>query len=188
MREKSKATLTTLKQETKSPAKAASDPARDQTAAFEKATAAFHKGVFVRAKELFQEAAGGPSAELAHSAQMYVKMCDRRSGEGAKVEVKSADDLYTLGISLLNRGDLDGAVAALEKALHQKPNADHCHYALALCAGQRGDPASAANHLRRAIEIQPSNRIAALNDAEFHSIAQHAVIRELLNGERSNAG
>jgi tetratricopeptide (TPR) repeat protein len=188
MPQKSKATVTTLKQETKSPAKAAAaDPARDQTAAFEKATAAFHKGVFARAKELFQEAAAGPSAELAHSAQMYVKMCERRMGEGATA-VKSADDLYTLGVSLLNRGDLDGAVAALEKALHQKPNADHCHYALALCAGQRGDPAGAANHLRRAIEIQPSNRIAALNDAEFHSIAQHAVIRELLNGERSNAG
>ena len=43
-------------------------------------------------------------------------------------------------------------------------------------------------HLRRAIDLQPSNRIAALNDPDFHSIAQNPTIREILNGERSNAG
>ncbi len=108
-------------------------------------------------------------------------------GEGV-AEAKSPEELYTLGISLLNRGDLDGAQNALEKALQRRPDTDHYHYALALCAGQKGELSAAASHLRRAIELQPSNRIAALNDADFHAIAQHAVIRELLNGERNNAG
>ena len=107
---------------------------------------------------------------------------------GVTAVAKSPDELYTLGVSLLNRGDFEAAQAALEKALQQRPNTDHYHYSLALCAGQRGDLPSAASHLRRAIELQPSNRIAALNDADFHTIAQHASIRELLHGERNNAG
>ena len=175
-----------MKQETK-PLSKPVDPAKEQTLAFEKATALFHKRDFARARELFAAAAAGPASELAHSALMYQKMCERRLGEGP-AQAKSPEDLYTLGVSLLNRGDLDGAKAAIEKAITQKPEADHYHYTLALCAGQRGDLAAAAAHLRKAIELQPSNRIAALNDADFHAMAQHAPIRELLNGERSNAG
>jgi Tfp pilus assembly protein PilF len=176
-----------LKQETKTSSKSAPDPAKEQSTAFDKATAAFQKKDFAAARTLFAQAAGGPAVELSHSALMHVKMCERRMGNQAPV-AKSPEDLYTLGVSLLNRGELAGAKEALAKALVQQPEADHFHYAMALCAGQQGDIPAAATHLRRAIELQPGNRIAALNDAEFHSIAQHAPIRELLNGERHNAG
>ena len=163
------------------------DPARAQALAFEQATAAFQRKAFAEARQLFVSAATGPAAELAHSAQMYIRMCERRMNDGAQA-AQSPDELYTLGVSLLNRGDFAGAGAALEKALQLEPDTDHFHYALALCSGQRGDMAAAAAHLRRAIELQPANRIAALNDTDFHAIAQHASIRELLNGERNNAG
>ena len=175
-----------MKQEAK-PLSKPVDPAKEQTLAFEKATAMFHKRDFARARDLFAEAAGGPGVELAHSALMYKNMCERRLG-GGPAQAKSPEELYTLGVSLMNRGDLEGARVAIEKALAQQPDADHYHYTLALCAGQRGDLAAAAAHLRKAIELQPSNRIAALNDADFHAIAQQAPIRELLNGERSDAG
>jgi hypothetical protein len=73
--------------------------------------------------------------------------------------------------------------------LQRKPDTDHYHYALALCAGQRGDMVIAASHLRRAIDLQPSNRICGAGTTpDFHSIAQNPTIREILNGERSNAG
>ena len=118
---------------------------------------------------------------------MYMRMCERRMGAGTD-DVTTPEDLYTLGVSLLNRGDYPGAAAALEQALQRKPDTDHFHYSLALCEGHRGDLTAAAKHLRRAIELQPSNRIAALNDADFHTIAQHSAIREILNGERNAAG
>lgn len=175
---------TPLKQET-NPSK--SIDLVEQSGAFEKATAAFHTKDFGRAKTLFAVAARGPAGELAHSAQMYVRMCERRMGAGT-AEVKTPEDLYTLGVSLLNRGDYHGAAAALEQALQRKPDTDHYHYSLALCEGHRGDMTAAAKHLRRAIELQPANRIAALNDADFHAIAQHGAIREILNGERNTAG
>lgn len=149
--------------------------------------AMFHRKDFAGARELFALALSGPLLELAHSAQMYLSMCDRRLGHGA-APVKGPEDWYTLGVTLFNRGELEGADAALRKALDLRPEADHFHYAMALCAGHRGNIQAAATHLQRAIEIQPTNRIAARNDAEFHAIAQHAPIRELLNAERNNAG
>lgn len=147
----------------------------------------FQRKDFTRAKEQFTLAQKGPSLELSHSAQMYIRMCERRLGEGV-APVKSPDDHYTLGVSLLNRGELEAAEAALKKALDLKPDADHFHYAMALCAGQRGNIQAAVSHLQRAIDLQPANRIAARNDAEFHAIAQHAPIRELLNSDRGDAG
>jgi tetratricopeptide (TPR) repeat protein len=165
-----------------------SDPAKEQSTAFEQATAAFHGKDFGKAKTLFLEAAKGPAVELAHSAQMHIRMCERRLGAGQS-EIKSPEEFYTLGISLINRGEYEGATKALESALQRQPDTDHYHYAMALCAGHRGDITQAALHLRKAIELQPANRIAALNDADFHTIAQQAPIRELLNSERSsNAG
>lgn len=179
-----------MKQETKSTSNKPPDPAKEQSAAFDKAMALFQKRDFARARELFAQAQAGPQVELAHSAQMYARMCERRLGQGTAT-LKSPEDYYTLGVTLFNRGDLEGAESALRKALELAPRADHVHYAMALCAGHRGNIQAAASHLQRAIELQPSNRIAARNDAEFHTIAQHAAIRDLLNGgggERSNAG
>lgn len=147
----------------------------------------FHRKDFAQARDLFAQSLSGPVLELAHSAQMYLSMCDRRLGRGAEA-VKGPEDWYTLGVTLFNRGELDGAEAALRKALEFQPDADHFHYAMALCAGHRGNIQAAASHLQRAIELQPTNRIAARNDVEFHAIAQHAPIRELLNAERNNAG
>ncbi len=147
----------------------------------------FQKGRYADAQDLFAQASTGPASELAHSAQMYAKMCERRLGQHVQ-PVQTAEEHYTIGVSQLNRGDLAAAEAALRKALELKPDADHCHYTLALCLAQRGDLTAAALHLTRAIELQPANRIAALNDPDFHSLAQQPALREVLQVERNNAG
>ncbi|MCC6536272.1 MAG: tetratricopeptide repeat protein [Bryobacterales bacterium] len=175
-----------MKQDTKNSPKPA-DPAKDQTSAFEQGTALFQQGRYADAKEWFAQAAAGPATELAHSAQMYARMCERRLGQHLK-PAQTAEEHYTIGVTQLNRGDLAAAEAALRKALELKPEADHCHYTLALCLGQRGDVVAAAHHLGRAIELQPANRIAALNDPDFHSLTQQPALREVLQGERNNAG
>lgn len=176
-----------MKQDTKNSPKPA-DLAKEQTLAFETATALFQKGRYAEAKDLFAQAADGPATELAHSAQMYAKMCERRLGQHLK-PAQTAEEHYTIGVTQLNRGDLPAAEAALRKALELKPDADHCHYTLALCLGQRGDLVAAAHHLARAIELQPANRIAALNDPDFHSLTQQPALREVLQqGERNTAG
>jgi hypothetical protein len=48
-----------------------------------------------------------------------------------------------------------------------KPDADHVHYTLALCCGLAGDGNGACENLKRAIDLEPRNRILARQDPEF---------------------
>src|SRR5690242_20836864 len=46
-------------------------------------------------------------------------------------------------------------------------SADHVLYALALAKGLAGDIDGAHDHLKRAIDLEPRNRISARQDADF---------------------
>jgi tetratricopeptide (TPR) repeat protein len=179
----SKDTKDTKKPESKTAAAKAA--AKEQSALFEKAMAAFHKRDFAKARELFGEVAGGPSAELNHAAAMHQKMCERRLG-AAKAPT-SPEEHYTLAVALMNSGDLDKASEHLNKALAGDSKAAHFHYARALCSGMQGDLEACYSHLSKAIEIEPSNRVAARNDADFQSFARQSPLRELLNPERASS-
>lgn len=161
-----------------------SEDPREQNHNFEKAMAWFHKRDFARAHEFFSKAAQGPVAEMRHAAQMHLRMCERRMADRVP-ELRTPEDKYNFAISLMNRGDLEQAETLLKKAIADRSSADHFHYALALCRGLKGDAHGAAEHLRRAIELQPSNRIAARNEPDFQAILHQPPLRALLGGERS---
>ncbi|MEZ5351122.1 MAG: hypothetical protein R2762_00670 [Bryobacteraceae bacterium] len=146
---------------------------------FERAMGAFHKRNFKEAGALFAQAATGPEVDMAHTASTHKLMCERRL-DTAEPVLESPEDAYTYGVSLMNQGSLDEAETVLRQALQQDEAAGHVHYALAICTGQRGNPAAAARHLRRAIELAPENRTAARNDHEFQSLARIPEIREVL--------
>ena len=158
-----------------------------QVQTFDKGMALFHKQEFGKAQEFFARAADGPVVEMAHAAQMHLRMCERRI-KGTNLVLKTPEDNYNYGVALMNQRKLEEADPFLAKAVNGAGRVAHYHYALALCRGLRGDLTSAAEHLRRAIEIEPGNRIAALNDVEFQAIAGHAPIREVLHAERSGSG
>jgi len=157
------------------------DEVRSQNELFEKAMTQFRAGKFSPARELFLRVADGPVSELRHAAEMHIRMCDRRIA-ARPPEPVTADEKYTYGVSLMNRGELESAEHYLRGALAGDGNADHFHYALALCLGLRCDIDGAAEALRKAIEIQPSNRVAARNDSDFVPLLQHPRLREVLNG------
>ena len=155
---------------------------QEQAELFERGSALFKRRDFAGARDLFHRAATGPVVEVAHSAQMYVSMCDRRLGNMAAP--RTPDEQYAYAVSLMSQGRYPEAEPHLRGALAAHPDADHFHYALAVALGHSGDLAAAAEHLRRAIEIQPSNRAAARRDSDFASLAQQPPLRELLTGER----
>lgn len=154
---------------------------RGQNDIFEKAVGQFRAGKFSAAREMFERAKLGPAAELRHAAEMHIRMCDRRMSS-EEPEPATPDEKYTYGISLMNRGELERAEHYLRAAVDGNGKADHFLYALALCLGLRGDFDSSAESLRRAIEIQPANRVAARNDADFMPLLHHPRLREVLNG------
>ncbi len=144
----------------------------------------FHSKDFAKAKALFEQAASGPAVELAHSAQMHARMCERRMGSDSAAP-KSPEDLYAHSIALMNRGQYSQAEPMLRTAVAAAPRADHFFYALALCQGHLGDLRASAESLRRAIDLQPANRISARRDADFQPLLADGPVRELVLGERS---
>jgi len=157
--------------------------AAKQLSSFEAAMKLFHTRKLKDARELFQIAEGGPERDVAQRARLHIAMCDRRL-EQEIVELGSAEDYYNYGIALINARKVTEARTHLEKALQMAPGADHIHYALALAQALSGDVMSAHDNLKRAIELEPRNRILARQDADFAPLAHQPPLDVLLYPEK----
>ena len=156
-----------------------------QLAAFESAMKLFHARHLQQARDLFQQATEGPERDVAQRARLHIAMCDRRLQQDAP-SLRSADDYYNYGIALINTRKLAEARQHLERALEIAPGADHIHYALALAQALGGDFSNAHENLRRAIEIEPRNRIMARQDADFAPLANQPPFDALLYPEKKS--
>jgi Tfp pilus assembly protein PilF len=161
------------------PADAGMDAAR-QASTFETAMGLFHERDYAAARAVFEKAATGPVAAMSHTARLHARMCERRLNE-AQPKFETAEDRYNYAVGLINLRRLADAEEQLRKALDVYPNADHLHYALALVRGLQGDSEGAHRHMKRAIELQPRNRMLARNDPDFIELIQRGTLRELLH-------
>ena len=152
--------------------------AQAQLKAFEQAVRLFHARKFAEARELFAKATG-PNREMTHNAELHIRMCDSRLQKPV-VDLRTAEDHYNYGVAMINARNLADAQQHLEAALKLEPQADHILYALALSKGLVGDIQGAYENLKRAIELQPRNRIAARQDADFAGISNQPEIHQLL--------
>jgi len=150
---------------------------------FEAAMKLFHARRFKEARELFAKAAEGPESDVANRARLHIAMCDRRLQQ-VSVNLHSAEDYYNYAIALINLRNVGEARAHLEKALEIAPESDHIHYALALAQALGGDLASAHANLKRAIELEPRNRMIARQDADFAHIANQPPFDALIYPEK----
>jgi Flp pilus assembly protein TadD len=66
------------------------------------------------------------------------------------------------------------------------PAADHIHYALALAQALDGDLSSAHQNLKRAIELEPRNRLIARQDADFAPLANQPPFDSLIYPEKKS--
>lgn len=156
-----------------------------QLASFEAAMKLFHARKFKEAREQFERAAEGPERDVSHRSRLHIAMCDRRLQQ-ATVNLRSAEDYYNYGIALINTRNVAEARQHLEKALQMAPGADHIHYALALAQALSGDLGRAHENLKRAIEIEPRNRIMARQDADFAPLANQPPFDALLYPEKKS--
>lgn len=157
--------------------------AQKQLAAFESAMRQFHERHLEDARCLFLQAVDGPECDVAQRARLHIAMCDRRLRQDVPT-LRSADDYYNYAIALINTRKLVEARQHLERALEIAPGADHVHYALALAQALGGDLPGAHENLRRAIEIEPRNRIMARQDADFAPLANQPPFDSLLYPEK----
>jgi tetratricopeptide (TPR) repeat protein len=167
----------------KNPNSAAPSSGAKQMAAFEAAMKLFHARKLKDARDLFQQATLGPERDVAQRANLHIAMCDRRLQQ-ATVSLGSAEDYYNYGVALINSRNFSEARTHLEKGLQIDPSADHIHYALAVAHALSGDVQLAYESLRRAIELEPRNRLTARQDADLAPIAGQPLFSSLLFPER----
>ena len=156
--------------------------AKAQYAAFERAIALLHKRSFREARGFFEKARRGPNPQIAVNATTHVRMCERRLAAPAP-EPKSAEERYNYAIALINLRNLDLARQHLATALQMEPRADHVHYALGVCLALSGDAQGAYDSLRRAIELQPRNRMVARQDSDLDGVSNQPRFSRLLYPE-----
>ena len=156
-----------------------------QLTSFEAAMKLFHARQLKEARELFVHAVRGPERDIANRAQLHIAMCDRRLLE-VTVSLRSAEDYYNYGVALINSRSLTEARANLEKSLQMSPNADHVHYALSLAQALDGDLSGAQQNLKRAIELEPRNRLIARQDADFAPLAHQPPFDALIYPEKKS--
>jgi tetratricopeptide (TPR) repeat protein len=154
---------------------------------WEDAVGLFSQKKFALAHSRFTEAAAGPAAHIADKARSYAQICARKMN-GSEVDLKTSDDHFNYGVERLNARDMDVARRHLDRALAMEPDGEHILFTLALCCGLAGDSAGACENLRKAIALEPRNRILARQDPEFMALAQQLpALRALLAPEAADS-
>jgi hypothetical protein len=156
-----------------------------QLKVYEQAIQLFSQRKLAEARVRFLEAAKGPAPHISDRARSYVQVCERRTS-AIQVKLSTAEDHFNYGVERLNARDVDLAKHHLGRALSLQPDADHVLFTLALCCGLAGDGIGACENLKRAIDLEPRNRILARQDPEFAALAaQFPGLRALLTAEPS---
>jgi tetratricopeptide (TPR) repeat protein len=158
-------------------------PLERQLKTWEHAVRLFTARRFAEACERFQEAAKGPAAHIADKARSYLQICERKLSR-SEIEFRTAEDHFNYGVERLNARDIELARFHFGRALGLEPDADYILYTMALCCGLAGDGNGACENLKRAIDLEPRNRILARQDPEFTALAAHLpALRALLSTE-----
>ena len=158
--------------------------AKLQYKSFERGIQLLQKRNYKDAKECFEKARQGPSLEIASNAASHVRMCERRLAAPAP-EPKSSEDRYNYGVALINARNLEQARKHLAIALEMDPRADHVYYAMGVCLALSGDAAGAYDSLKRAIELQPRNRMVARQDSDLDAISNQPKFSRLFYPEKN---
>jgi tetratricopeptide (TPR) repeat protein len=164
----------------------AANPAELQFRTWARAVQLFSERRYPEAAALFREAARGPAVHVADKARSYEQICERFRPE-AQVEFRTAEEHFYYGVERLNARDLPQARTHLTQALRLQPEGDHIFYTLSLCCGFSGDGNGAYENLKRAIDLDPNNRVMARQDSEFAALAQQfPSLRALLGPETAD--
>lgn len=172
------------------PAKAVKAPARPRGPRahdiLEDGINALYGKDYKKARKLFEKVLSDfPSdLEVSDRARNYLKIV---AGRDAKTSRESkperVEDLVDAGVLYHNQQNYEKAIEYFNSALRKQPNADYIFFALASTYCRMGDADSAVRHLRRAVELEPRNRILARNDPDFEPLRTNPEYTSLLGAD-----
>jgi tetratricopeptide (TPR) repeat protein len=140
------------------------------------------EGKFEKARGVFEKLLPHAPSELLERIRMYLAACTNHLHKNTR-NFDSPEEEYDYAISKLNTGDYEEARDHFETILERHPNADYTFYGLAVLESMTGQVEECIEHLGKAIELNPRNRIQARTDADFHDMIEDPRFTELLYPE-----
>lgn len=149
---------------------------------YQNALQQMQEGKFEKARVILEKIVPDAPPEILERARVYLTVCERNS-RSAEREFSTPEERYDYAVSLLNAGSFEDARDQFEAILAESPQADFAHYGMALLSSMTGQAEEALEHLSRAIELNPANRIQARSDPDFIDMADDPRFTELLYPE-----
>jgi tetratricopeptide (TPR) repeat protein len=141
-----------------------------------------HEGKYEKARQAFEKLTQDGPVEILERVRVYLAACERRAKE-AGLSFNSPEEQYDYAISLLNTGFYEEARDQFQGILKSNPAADYAYYGLAILESMTGLAEPCLEHLAKAIELSPRNRIQARSDSDFQDMADDPRFTELLYPE-----
>jgi tetratricopeptide (TPR) repeat protein len=140
------------------------------------------EGKYEKARSAFEKLSSDGPSELLERARVYLIACERH-GRPSTLSFSNPEEQYDYAISLLNTGLYDGARDQFGDILKLNSDADYAYYGLAILESMTGQSEACLEHLAKAIELNPRNRIQARSDSDFQDMADDPRFTELLYPE-----
>lgn len=139
--------------------------------AYTQAMKAFHKGDYLRAKELLEEFSEKyvSEKEFIDRAKVYLSILQEQKKDKG-IKLKTFNDYYQYSIHKINEGDYEESLMLLKKALEMKPKQGKVLYLLADVHCRKGDTDKCLEYLKKAIQIDKYFRILAQNERDFEPL------------------
>ncbi len=151
--------------------KAKKDEYQKALAAYGQAMKEFHKGEFAKAEESLESFLGKfpGERELVDRAKLYLSICKAREKKET-VHLKTFEDYFNQSVYRINRGEYEGALKLLEKALEMKTDEGKVFYLLADAHCKMGQVDTCLDYLKKAIQKDKYFRTLAQNESDFEPI------------------
>jgi tetratricopeptide (TPR) repeat protein len=149
---------------------------------YQSAVQLLQQGKFERALAAFEKLLPNAAPEIRERCKMYIATCQRQL-ERPALTFASPEEHYDYAVSQLNTGYYEEAREQFHNILTGHPDADYAFYGLALLDAITGQSQDCLDHLARAIELNPKNRLQARVDNDFQSMVDDPRFTELLYPE-----
>ena len=111
-------------------------------------------------------------------ARVYLAVCERQKN-AVRPTLVEPEDLYYAAVLEKNRGNVSEAIEHLKHAA-KKNGGGRVDFLLACCYAQSGDPGTALEHLKKAIEEDQRHRVLARHDRDFDPVRDSPEFQDLL--------
>lgn len=140
------------------------------------------EGKYDKARAEFEKLPPNIPAPIRDRVTMHLAACERQA-KREQLKFTTLEERYDFAVLLLNDGNYEDAREHLELILAEKEDADYAHYGVAVLDSVTGQAEECLQHLSRAIDLNPQNRLQARRDTDFTDMADDPRFTELLYPE-----